>query len=88
MGLANRVVPPGKALEEAISIAELLLKFPNRCMQVDRASCYYSAYNARSFEDALSFEFDNGFEVVQAEGIAGAAKFSSGAGRGGSFEKL
>lgn len=89
MGLANRVVPKGKALEEALVMATQLLKFPWACMLADRASCYYSAYKATCLEDALSYEFDNGIGVLQ-EGIQGAARFSGGAGRGGSFhdEKL
>ncbi|RYN15637.1 hypothetical protein AA0119_g13336 [Alternaria tenuissima] len=85
MGLANRVVPVGKALEEATKIAESLLKFPQACMNVDRANCYYSVYNATSFEDALRNEFDTGCKVVASESVRGAAKFSKGAGRHGSF---
>jgi enoyl-CoA hydratase/carnithine racemase len=88
MGLANRVVPKGQALNEALTIAKQLLRFPWACMLADRASCYYSAYNAKSFDDALSNEFDNGIRVVQAEGVQGAARFHAGFGRGGSFEKL
>lgn len=88
MGLANRVVPKGKAFEEALAIAKQLLQFPQACMLADRASAYYSAYNAKSFEDAMSNEFDNGVEVVSSEGIQGASRFSSGTGRGGSYEKL
>jgi enoyl-CoA hydratase/carnithine racemase len=88
MGLANRVVPKGEALNEALRIAEQLLRFPFGCMQTDRASCYYSAYNAKSFEDAMSNEFDNGISVITTESLQGAARFSAGAGRGGSFEKL
>ncbi|TPX18739.1 uncharacterized protein E0L32_002596 [Thyridium curvatum] len=87
MGLANRVVPKGQALEEATKIARQLLAFPQACMNVDRASCYYSAYEAKSFEDALRNEFDNGVEVVTKESVQGAAKFSGGAGRHGSFEE-
>ncbi|KZL84405.1 enoyl- hydratase [Colletotrichum incanum] len=85
MGLANRVVPKGKALEEAIKIAEQLLTFPQACMNTDRASCYYSAYNATSFEDALQNEFDQGTQVISTESVRGAAKFSAGEGRHGSF---
>lgn len=85
MGLANRVVPKGKALEEATKIAESLLKFPQACMNVDRASCYYSVYNATSFEDALRNEFDTGRTVITSESVKGATKFSNGAGRHGSF---
>lgn len=87
MGLANRVVPKGQALEEATKIARQLLAFPQACMNVDRASCYYSAYEAKSFEDALRNEFDNGVEVVTKESVQGAAKFSGGVGRHGSFEE-
>ncbi|RMZ90578.1 hypothetical protein DV736_g2195, partial [Chaetothyriales sp. CBS 134916] len=88
MGLANRVVPKGKAVDEALALAKQLIAFPWLCLTADRESCYYAAYNATSFEDALSFEFDGGIEAVQKEAIQGAAKFSAGAGRHGSFEKL
>ncbi|KAJ8130187.1 hypothetical protein O1611_g3443 [Lasiodiplodia mahajangana] len=87
MGLANRVVPKGQALEEATKIARQLLTFPQACMNVDRASCYYATYNASSFEDALGNEFDNGVKVITTESVKGASKFSSGAGRHGAFEK-
>lgn len=86
MGLANRVVPNGKALEEATKIAEQLLMFPQLCMNVDRASCYYSTYQASSFEDALSNEFKNGAQVVSKESVIGAARFAAGTGRHGSFK--
>ena len=88
MGLANRVVPKGKAVEEATKLAKQLLSFPQLCMDLDRNSCYYAAYNATSFEDAMAYEFANGFQAVQSEGIEGAKRFGSGAGRGGSFEGL
>ncbi|KAI0535042.1 ClpP/crotonase-like domain-containing protein [Xylaria digitata] len=86
MGLANRVVPKGQALAEATKIAKQLLTFPQRCMNVDRSNCYYSVYNASSFEDALRNEFENGIKVITTESIAGAAKFSAGAGRHGAFD--
>ncbi|OAP63029.1 hypothetical protein AYL99_02256 [Fonsecaea erecta] len=88
MGLANRVVPKGKALEEATKIAELLLRFPNACMNADRNSCYYAAYNAQNFEDAMKNEYDHGVKVVQSESIQGAARFAGGRGRHGGFDKL
>ncbi|KAI8670386.1 hypothetical protein NCS55_00784500 [Fusarium keratoplasticum] len=87
MGLANRVVPKGQALAEATKIAQQLLAFPQECMNVDRANCYYSAYNASSFEDALGHEFRNGVKVITTESIRGAARFSGGAGRHGAFEE-
>ncbi|KAL3495299.1 ClpP/crotonase-like domain-containing protein [Aspergillus germanicus] len=86
MGLANRVAPKGKALEEATKIARQLVTFPQGCMNTDRASCYYAAYNAGSFEDALGFEYDNGNKVIDTESVKGAARFSAGAGRHGKFD--
>ncbi|EXJ74723.1 enoyl-CoA hydratase [Cladophialophora psammophila CBS 110553] len=88
MGLANRVVPKGKALEEAAKIAESLLRFPNGCMNVDRNSCYYAAYNSATFEDAMRNEYDRGVKVLQSESIPGAARFAAGLGRHGGFDKL
>lgn len=86
MGLANRVVKKGTALEEATSIAKQLLVFPQDCMNVDRASCYYTAYDASSFEDALRNEFEEGAKVITTESVRGAARFSEGAGRHGIFD--
>lgn len=86
MGLANRVVPKGQAIEEATRIAEQLVKFPQLCMNKDRQSAYYAAYGARSLEDALAFEFRNGEEVLSKESIEGAKRFAGGAGRSGNFK--
>ncbi|KAJ4507746.1 hypothetical protein HRR78_006750 [Exophiala dermatitidis] len=78
MGLANRVVPRGKALDEAVKLAESLLKFPNECMNVDRRSAYYAAFEARGWQDALR-------GVVEREGVRGAERFARGkVGRHGS----
>lgn len=85
-GLANRVVGKGKALEEATKIARQLLVFPQACMNVDRANCYYAAYNASTFEDALRNEFEEGVKVITTESVRGAGRFSGGAGRHGAFE--
>jgi enoyl-CoA hydratase/carnithine racemase len=86
IGLASRVVPKGESLKEAIVIARQLITFPELCLNTDRQSCYYSAYEASSFRDALSHEFDVGSRVISQEAIAGAAKFSKGSGRHGSFK--
>ena len=40
MGLCNRVVPSGTALEAAMALAEQLAAFPQRTMLADRASAY------------------------------------------------
>ncbi|GAM91349.1 hypothetical protein ANO11243_093980 [Dothideomycetidae sp. 11243] len=86
MGLVSRVVPKGKALEEAVRLAEGLLEFPQECMNLDRGNAYYSAYQATSFEDAMRNEFENGVKVVERESVKGAERFSKGAGRHGSFK--
>ncbi|KAJ5115483.1 hypothetical protein NUU61_001242 [Penicillium alfredii] len=86
MGLANRVVPKGESLQEALKITNQLIAFPELCLKTDRRSCYYSAFDASSFSDAMSNEFDTGSKVIEAEAIAGAARFSKGSGRHGSFK--
>lgn len=86
MGLANRVVPKGKSYEEAYKIAQSMVKFPQECLKADRQSTYYAAWEAKSFDDALTKEYDLGVTVIQSESINGATRFSSGEGRHGSFE--
>ncbi|KAK4861167.1 hypothetical protein LT330_004083 [Penicillium expansum] len=75
-----------ESLKEAIRIARQLITFPELCLNTDRQSCYYSAYEASSFQDAISQEFNAGSKVISQEAIAGAAKFSKGSGRHGSFK--
>lgn len=87
MGLANRVVPKGKALEEAITLAKQLREFPQLCMNFDRNSCYNACFNASSFQEAMRYEFENGIEAVRREGALGASRFSAGSGRHGAFDE-
>ncbi|KAG4427911.1 hypothetical protein IFR05_016608 [Cadophora sp. M221] len=84
-GLANRVVPKGRALEEAQGIARQLLAFPQGCMNLDRNSCYNAAYDAASFERALASEYDQGVQVLESESKGGALRFAGGHGRHGEF---
>ena len=85
MGLANRVVPKGKGLEEAKKLATQLLKFPQACMLADRESAYHAAYDADSMESALKFEYENGMDVIKNEAVPGAGEFVSGKGKHGQF---
>jgi enoyl-CoA hydratase/carnithine racemase len=78
MGLANRIVPKGKALQEAVALAEQLLRFPQKCMNFDRNSAYHACYDAGSFVQAMKFEFDHGIQAVAAPSAAGAKRFSQG----------
>ncbi|KAK5938372.1 hypothetical protein PMZ80_009342 [Knufia obscura] len=88
MGLANHVVPDGQALQEALVIARQLVQFPQLCMRADRDSTYHAAYEATSFHDAMKFEYERGWPIVAAESTAGAARFSAGQGRHGSFKEF
>ena len=87
IGLANRVVKTGTAVEEATQLARELLKFPEACMLADRSSLAYAAFSATSFGDAMAHEFDGGVPVLR-EASKGAARFSSGVGRHGDYSKL
>ena len=84
MGLANRVVPTGEARSAAEKLAHELCQFPQMCMNLDRASVYRQW--DLPFEHAMQAEFAHGIAAVEAEGKAGATRFASGAGRGGSFD--
>ncbi|KAM4706077.1 enoyl-CoA hydratase EchA19-like [Rhinophrynus dorsalis] len=82
-GLANRVVPDGQGLQCAIELAEQISAFPQKCIRADRASAYYSMFEASSFADAMQYEFNHGSEVLLEESVAGAQRFSAGEGRQG-----
>jgi enoyl-CoA hydratase len=85
MGLANRLVPKGKALEEAKSLARQLAAFPQRCMRSDRLSSYRQW--GLSIPDALRLETELGMDVIRSgETREGATRFAEGAGRHGKFE--
>jgi enoyl-CoA hydratase len=82
MGLCNRVVPSGTALEAAIALAEQLAAFPQATMLADRASAY--AQWDLPLHEALHQEWARGKACI-AQGLEGAARFAAGAGRHGKF---
>ncbi|MCX4641181.1 MULTISPECIES: crotonase/enoyl-CoA hydratase family protein [unclassified Streptomyces] len=82
MGLANRLVPPGRARAEAEELAEQIAGFPQACMRGDRASVLDQA--GQGEEAAMAGELRYGTAVLE-ESLKGAARFASGAGRHGSF---
>jgi enoyl-CoA hydratase len=84
MGLVNRLVPNGAARVEAKALAAQISAFPEGCMLADRASAY--AQWDLPLLEALAREFDGGAAVLQSESLAGAQKFTAGAGRHGSFD--
>ncbi len=86
MGLANRVVPHGKAREVAEELAIQISKFPQTCMRNDRLSAYEQWH--LPMKDALDNEFKRGLEVISSgETQNGAKSFTKGMGKHGSFGK-
>ncbi len=84
MGLANRVVAKGMARAAAEQLAQDIAAFPQRCMLADRASAY--AQWDLPVAQALDREFRGGMAVIESgETLAGAKRFSEGAGRHGTF---
>jgi len=82
-GLANRVVAAGTAREEAETLARRLTAFPQTCLRNDRRSAYEQ--EGLTEEEALRFEIGVGLESLRADGTSGAARFTAGSGRHGSF---
>ncbi|MFT3853735.1 MAG: crotonase/enoyl-CoA hydratase family protein [Ilumatobacteraceae bacterium] len=82
MGLANRLVAPGTALDEALALAHQLARLPQRCMRNDRMSSYQQW--DLEHVDAMANETRLGLEVIASgETQSGAARFAAGAGRHG-----
>lgn len=85
MGLVNRLVEPGEALEAALELARTLAQFPQRCMRSDRLSALTQW--SSTLDDALVEETRLGLEVIRSgETQEGAKRFADGAGRHGSFD--
>ena len=82
IGLANRVVPAGQALVAAQELAAQLASFPQICLRSDRASVL--TQEGLDETAALAAEFAYGQEALATEALAGAARFTAGAGRHGS----
>ncbi|HET6591922.1 MAG TPA: crotonase/enoyl-CoA hydratase family protein [Xanthomonadales bacterium] len=82
MGLANRLVPRGRALEAALELAELLVSHPQRCLRSDRQGVL--AQWGLTEDAALREETRRGLDVISSgETRAGAGRFAAGAGRHG-----
>lgn len=87
MGLANRVVPEGHAVEEAVKLAEEIAKFPQGCMRGDRLSAYMQW--DMPYDQAMATEFRFGRETLASGATRkGAARFAAGKGRGGKFDDI
>ena len=83
-GLANRVVPAGKARAEAEALARVIAAFPLRCVRSDRQSAWEGM--GLPLAAAMANEFTLGKATVDSgESQEGAQRFAAGAGRHGTF---
>lgn len=77
MGLANYVVPDGKARAEAEKLGLKLTELPQLCMRSDRQAVY-KGFDL-PFEQAMAVEFELGMQVVESgETLEGARRFVQG----------
>jgi enoyl-CoA hydratase len=86
IGLCERVVPEGEALEAAEAMAHEIAKFPQQAMLADRRSIVET--HGLTVREALKIEWANGLAAVSNEGFDGAARFTGGLGRHGDFEEI
>jgi enoyl-CoA hydratase len=84
MGLANRLVDKGKALESAKELAKQIANFPQLCLRGDRMSAYEAW--TMPLKEAFANEYRHGIATIQSgETREGAERFRTGTGRHGSF---
>jgi len=82
MGLANRLVAPGRALEAAVTLASELAGLPQTCLRSDRLSTHEQW--SLAMDEALLNETRRGLAVIASgETLAGASRFAAGEGRHG-----
>jgi enoyl-CoA hydratase len=82
IGLANRVVAPGTARTAAEALARELAAFPQAALAADRRSAWENSALG-DLAEALRREGAGGYRALIDEGLAGAARFSTGEGRHG-----
>jgi enoyl-CoA hydratase len=84
IGLANRVVPRGRAREEAEALAQSIARFPEHSIRHDRQSVYDA--QGVTLAAALRREFTLGRRWrATGDRLEGARRFAAGAGRHGQF---
>ncbi len=83
IGLANRVVAEGQARAAAEALAAEIARFPQLCLNADRASAY-AAFDG-DLRQALQAEAIAGAAPLAAGARDGAARFAAGRGRSGDY---
>jgi enoyl-CoA hydratase len=81
MGLANRLVPPGRALPEALSLAREIASRPQAAVRSDRLSSY-EQWNL-TLDGALGLEYRHGIATIATGQLQGGLeRYASGGWRG------
>ncbi len=83
IGLCEKVVPEGQALQAAVEMAHEICRFPNEAMLADRRSIIENYGN--SVREGLRNEWANGIDSTINQGTSGAGRFAAGKGRSGDF---
>src|SRR5262249_12035599 len=84
IGLANRLVEKGSALEKAQELAHIIAGFPQLCLRADRMSAFEQW--SLPWGEARKNELRHALEVLASrEAVKGAERFASGVGRHGKF---
>lgn len=86
IGACESVVAEDGARERAEAMAAEIARFPQACMRADRRSVYMQ--HGLSVREAQRREWYNGQQCLVAEGVAGAARFAGGKGRGGDYRDI
>src|SRR5207247_2376920 len=80
MGLANRLVPAGQALEAAIALAKEIASRPQAALRSDRLSSYEQW--SLPLDEALANEYRRGMATLETgELFAGLDRYASGSWR-------
>jgi enoyl-CoA hydratase len=84
MGLANRLVPPGRALPEALALAHEIASRPQAALRNDRLASYEQW--SLALREALDVEYRHGMATVASgELFGGLDRYATGGWRRGEF---
>lgn len=86
IGLCEKVAPHGEARAAAEAMALEIARFPQDAVRADRRSIIET--RGMPIREALKLEWANGMDAIRKEGVAGAGRFSGGAGRHGDFTRI
>lgn len=87
IGLANRVTPPGRALAEAVELARELAALPQTCLRNDRLSAI-EQWDLDIGAAVVNEARRGRATIASGETLAGARRFTGGAGRHGSRSEV